>query len=118
MRTVKKMFIAAFGGTILSLGVLMLVLPGPGIPVIIGGLALLAVEFEWARRMMEKIRTWIARRRVLHTASGGIQPAQKSLRGELPRVRGAFSARRSRSSRCGACARFSHSRSAPFPPSS
>lgn len=77
MRTVKKMFIAAVGGVILLLGVLMLVLPGPGIPVIIGGLALLAVEFAWARRMMEKIRAWIARRRGLRTASGGIQPVQK-----------------------------------------
>ena len=32
----------------------MLVLPGPGIPVMIIGLTLLALEFAWAERMLER----------------------------------------------------------------
>ena len=39
------------GGTVLLVaGLLMLVLPGPGVAAIIAGLALLGTQFEWARR--------------------------------------------------------------------
>jgi len=42
------------GGFILVIaGMLMLVLPGPGILTILGGLALLGTEFAWARRIVE-----------------------------------------------------------------
>jgi hypothetical protein len=33
----------------------MLVTPGPGIPVIILGLAMLALEFAWAERWLERV---------------------------------------------------------------
>lgn len=33
----------------------MLVTPGPGIPVLILGLAMLALEFAWAERWLERI---------------------------------------------------------------
>lgn len=39
------------GLAILIVGVGLLVLPGPGIPLIILGLAILAVDFVWARRL-------------------------------------------------------------------
>lgn len=44
------------GFSALSLGALMLVLPGPGIPFLIGGLALLATEYAWARRYLKKFK--------------------------------------------------------------
>lgn len=44
------------GSTILVAGILMLVLPGPGIVVIVIGLAILATEFAWAEAMLIRAR--------------------------------------------------------------
>jgi uncharacterized protein (TIGR02611 family) len=46
---------AALGFIVLAAGVVMLVTPGPGIPAIILGLAMLALEFAWAERWLERI---------------------------------------------------------------
>jgi len=53
---VKKFFVALIGGTVLLLGLAMLVLPGPGLLVIPAGLAILATEFVWARRAWRKAK--------------------------------------------------------------
>ncbi len=55
-RAGRKLAIAAIGTSIVALGVAMLVLPGPAIIVIPLGLAVLAVEFAWARRWLERLR--------------------------------------------------------------
>lgn len=39
------------------LGLFLLVLPGPGILTIAGGLALLATEFTWARNLLDWVKT-------------------------------------------------------------
>ncbi len=44
------------GFTLLGLGAIMLVTPGPGWLVIFFGLTLLAAEFVWARRLMERMK--------------------------------------------------------------
>ena len=44
------------GFTVLAGGVAMLVLPGPGILTIMAGLAILAAEFLWARRLLDKMK--------------------------------------------------------------
>ena len=45
-------------GLILMLGgAVLLVIPGPGIPLVIGGLALLGREFHWAQRANEWLVT-------------------------------------------------------------
>lgn len=44
------------GFTLLLIGVVMLVTPGPGWLVIFLGLGLLAAEFVWARRLMDRIK--------------------------------------------------------------
>jgi len=44
------------GGVLLVAGILMLVLPGPGLLVILIGLALLATEFAWARRALDRLK--------------------------------------------------------------
>jgi uncharacterized protein (TIGR02611 family) len=46
---------AAAGFVVLAAGVVMLVTPGPGIPVIVLGLTMLALEFAWAERSLERI---------------------------------------------------------------
>jgi uncharacterized protein (TIGR02611 family) len=49
-----RVVFAVAGFTVLAAGLAMLVLPGPGLVVIVIGLALLALEFAWAERMLER----------------------------------------------------------------
>lgn len=48
---------AVAGFLVLAAGIVMLVTPGPGIPVIILGLGMLALEFAWAERWLERLLT-------------------------------------------------------------
>ncbi len=57
MRAVK----IAAGFTLIALGVVMVVTPGPGWLSIAGGLALLATEYEWARRWRDRLRAHSAK---------------------------------------------------------
>jgi uncharacterized protein (TIGR02611 family) len=53
-----RRFFKIFGGfTLLLIGVIMLVTPGPGWLVILGGLAMLAAEFVWARRLLDRLKS-------------------------------------------------------------
>ena len=56
LKTVKRIAILLTGGTVLATGVALLVLPGPAFIVIPVGLAILAIEFAWARRLLRKAR--------------------------------------------------------------
>lgn len=56
MSKLKKSFILLIGGTLIFFGVLLLVLPGPGILVIIAGLAILATEFAFAERALSRVK--------------------------------------------------------------
>ena len=49
-----RLVFAVVGFTVLAAGVAMLVLPGPGLLVIVVGLTILALEFAWAERMLER----------------------------------------------------------------
>jgi len=53
---VRRIFLVIAGFTLLLAGVVMLVTPGPGLVVIFLGLGLLAAEFVWARRLMDRIK--------------------------------------------------------------
>ncbi len=57
----KKFFIALIGGTVLLVGLALLVLPGPGLPIIAAGLAILATEFLWAKRALRKTQGAVAK---------------------------------------------------------
>lgn len=52
--TMRKFIIAVTGGTVILIGLAMVVLPGPALIVIPAGLAILASEFLWARRALKK----------------------------------------------------------------
>lgn len=56
IRAVRRVVVAVVGITILLVGVALLVLPGPAFIVIPIGLAVLAVEFRWARRLLRRAR--------------------------------------------------------------
>lgn len=53
---VRRIFRIVAGFTLLGIGVVMLITPGPGWLTIFLGLGLLAAEFVWARRLMERIK--------------------------------------------------------------
>lgn len=57
----KKFFSALIGGTMLLVGIALLVLPGPGLPILAAGLAILATQFLWARRAMRKAKGTVAK---------------------------------------------------------
>jgi len=57
----RRILVLLIGSTVLLAGVLMLVLPGPGILVIIIGLAILATEFVWAEALLIQARERAAR---------------------------------------------------------
>jgi uncharacterized protein (TIGR02611 family) len=51
---IYRVAFATAGFIVLLAGLIMLVTPGPGIPVIILGLTMLALEFAWAERWLER----------------------------------------------------------------
>lgn len=61
VKQVRRVFIVLAGFTLLLLGIIMIFTPGPGTPVILLGLGLLAAEFVWARRLMERVKREAAR---------------------------------------------------------
>lgn len=54
LRHAWRTIIIVVGLTIILIGLAMLVLPGPGIVIIIAGLAVLAREFIWAQSLLNK----------------------------------------------------------------
>lgn len=77
-KTARRIAIAIIGGTVILAGLVMLVTPGPGTPTIAIGLAILSLEFYWAKR-------WLARlRHQLRRVNGSINHA---LKGERDRTK-------------------------------
>jgi uncharacterized protein (TIGR02611 family) len=53
------------GFALLVAGIAMLALPGPGLLTIAAGLAILAREFHWARRLLDRLKhttAWVGRK--------------------------------------------------------
>ena len=59
----KRIWTAVIGGTVLLVGLALLVLPGPGIPIVVAGLAILGTEFLWARRALRNAKGTVAKLR-------------------------------------------------------
>lgn len=78
-KPIRKVLAASVGVVTLLVGVALLVLPGPGIAVVLLGLAILATEFTWARRSMH------------HVKKHGSRVTQK-----VSRARGSITAKRGR----------------------
>ena len=63
LSALRKLIVAVIGGTVLLFGIALIVLPGPAFIVIPVGLAILAIEFAWARRALTRTRDFVARRK-------------------------------------------------------
>lgn len=53
LRNSKAIAVSIAGAALVLAGLVMLVLPGPGLVVIIAGLAVLATQYAWAERALE-----------------------------------------------------------------
>lgn len=71
----RRVVIGVIGGTVLVGGIIMILTPGPGLAAIVLGLAILAVEFAWAKLWLAKVRHSV-------TPEG-----REALRGEYQRLR-------------------------------
>lgn len=66
--TAKRVLLEVLGWTLLVVGILALVLPGPGLLLTALGLAVLSQQYDWAERRLEPVRL-----RGLKAAAYGVQ---------------------------------------------
>ena len=59
-KAARRIAIAIVGGTMIVLGIIMIVTPGPGLLGIAVGLAILGAEFAWARSWLKRLRETIS----------------------------------------------------------
>ena len=77
------------GLTLISVGIALLVLPGPGWGSILLGLAILATEYTWANRLLAPVRRRVRHRRLLSRKRSGseLQPNHPRKRRTPPAFR-------------------------------
>jgi tellurite resistance protein TerC len=75
LRQARRIVILIVGMSVVLVGVAMLVLPGPAMVVIPLGLAILATEFVWARRILKRVKDHAMT--VVNTVSGGAAKGKK-----------------------------------------
>ncbi len=61
LKKARLIIISVIGFSVLGMGIVMLVLPGPALVVIPIGLGILSTEFIWARKLLVKVKERIAR---------------------------------------------------------
>jgi len=66
------------GVALLPLGIAMLVTPGPGVPVVMCGLALLQDDFDWAKSALLGLRWLVGRCRDQQHASFDVRSARQA----------------------------------------
>jgi Putative transmembrane protein (PGPGW) len=60
-RTLRRVVVGVIGGTIVLIGIALIVLPGPALIVVPLGLLILGSEFAWARRVLRRGKEMIAK---------------------------------------------------------
>lgn len=67
---VRKSIVAVIGSTVVLFGLALIILPGPAVVVVPLGLAILATEFAWARRLIRRgDSVWVNVRRYWRSRS-------------------------------------------------
>ncbi len=61
-KAARRIVVGVVGATVLLLGIVMIVTPGPALVVIPIGLAILSIEFTWARSWLRRLRESISTR--------------------------------------------------------
>ena len=70
LKQVKRLTMAAIGFITLGVGIAMILLPGPAILVIPLGLSILATEFVWAKKLLEKTKARLKKRMAPRIVNG------------------------------------------------
>ena len=60
-KAARRIVVGVVGVTVLLIGIIMLVTPGPALVVIPVGLAILSIEFAWARHWLRRLRESISK---------------------------------------------------------
>ena len=63
LKQAKRLIVIVIGFSVLAAGVAMIALPGPAVVVIPIGLAILATEFIWAKKLLDTVKERIGRMR-------------------------------------------------------
>lgn len=61
LRSSVQVTVATLGFALLGVGIVLLFLPGPGLLVVIAGLAVLSTQFAWAERALLQVKSKAAR---------------------------------------------------------
>jgi uncharacterized protein (TIGR02611 family) len=71
-RRLKRTAIGIAGGIVVIVGIIAIPYPGPGWLIVFTGLAILATEFEWAQRILDKAKgeydkwqAWLKRQSII-----------------------------------------------------
>jgi uncharacterized protein (TIGR02611 family) len=59
MKSAQTIGITVVGGVVILAGLIMLVIPGPGLLTVAAGLAILATRFAWAKKRLEQMKLWL-----------------------------------------------------------
>jgi hypothetical protein len=73
-RAAKRIALETLGWLLVVGGIAALVLPGPGLLAIVGGLALLSQQYDWAQRRLEPVK-----KRALEAAADGVETVPRIL---------------------------------------
>lgn len=61
LQQIKRLIVIVAGFTMLAAGIAMIALPGPAFVFIPAGLAILATEFLWAKKLLQKVKDKLRR---------------------------------------------------------
>ena len=78
-RLTLQLVVGIFGAVVVALGIVLIPFPGPGWLIVLAGLAILAVEFVWAQRLLGFTRGrleswwhWLGRQHILVRLTVGL----------------------------------------------
>lgn len=77
----RRIVITAVGATVLLVGLIMVVTPGPALVFIPVGLAILGLEFAWARAWLKRLRETISNNNTRSRAAAAERHRQRHLGG-------------------------------------
>ena len=70
-RNARRIAVTVAGFGLVAIGLVLLVLPGPGIALIVAGLAILATEYVWAQRALNYARRTVVQAKDRALRRGG-----------------------------------------------
>ena len=67
----RRVLVLAIGGILIVAGLVLMVIPGPGLPLLFLGLTVLSWEFPAAKRLLFRIKAKVKQYRSSHSRSTG-----------------------------------------------